>query len=93
MQAMPGTPEGGQRHGTACRFGTSQPGRERAAAYMLLGSPSGEGGRVAMVLSRAADVAGRPDLLDKVIALGGGWRDEPVPAPSRAELLSIAAGD
>jgi len=48
---------------------------------------------VAMVLSRAADVAGRPGLLDKVIALGGGWRDEPVPAPSRAELLSIVAGD
>src|SRR5271166_3819884 len=49
--------------------------------------------RVAMVLSRAADVAARPGLLDKVIALGGGWRDEPVPAPSRAGLLSIVAGD
>ena len=48
---------------------------------------------VAMVLSRAADVAARPGLLDKVIALGAGWRDEPVPAPSRAELLSIVAGD
>lgn len=48
---------------------------------------------VAMVLSRAPDVAARPSLLDKVIALGAGWRDEPVPAPSRAELLSIAAGD
>jgi len=48
---------------------------------------------VAMVLSRAAEVVARPGLLDKVIALGGGWRDEPVPAPSRAELLSIVAGD
>jgi 2-polyprenyl-6-methoxyphenol hydroxylase-like FAD-dependent oxidoreductase len=47
---------------------------------------------VAMVLSRAADVAARPGLLDKVIALGADWRDEPVPAPSRAELLSILAG-
>ena len=48
---------------------------------------------VAMVLSRAADVVVRPGLLDKVIALGSGWRDEPLPAPSRAGLLSIVAGD
>jgi hypothetical protein len=46
-----------------------------------------------MVLGRAADVMARPGLLDKVTALGAGWRDEPVPAPSRAELLSIVAGD
>jgi len=48
---------------------------------------------VAMVLSRAADVTSRPGLLDKIIALGAGWRDEPIPAPSRAELLSIVGGD
>jgi len=48
---------------------------------------------VAMVLSRASDVTARPGLLDKVTALGAGWRDEPIPAPSRAELLSIVAGD
>jgi flavin-dependent dehydrogenase len=47
----------------------------------------------AMVLSREADVTARPGLLDKITALGAGWRDEPVPAPSRAELLSIVAGD
>ena len=47
---------------------------------------------VTMVLSRAADVAARPDVLDKVIALGADRRDEPIPAPSRAELLSIVAG-
>jgi len=46
-----------------------------------------------MVLSRAADVTARPGLLDKAIALGADWRQEPVPAPSRAELLSIVAGD
>jgi flavin-dependent dehydrogenase len=46
---------------------------------------------VAMVLSRAAEVTARPGLLDKVIALGAGWRDEPIPAPGRAELLSIVA--
>jgi 2-polyprenyl-6-methoxyphenol hydroxylase-like FAD-dependent oxidoreductase len=48
---------------------------------------------IAMVLSRATDVLARPGLLDKVMALGGGWRDEPIPAPSRAELLSIVTGD
>jgi 2-polyprenyl-6-methoxyphenol hydroxylase-like FAD-dependent oxidoreductase len=47
---------------------------------------------VAMVLSRAGDVAARPGLLDKVIAFGAGWREEPTPAPSRAELLSIVGG-
>src|SRR5712691_2913782 len=47
---------------------------------------------IAMLLSRAADVAARPGLPDKITALGGGWRDEPIPAPSRAELLSIVTG-
>jgi 2-polyprenyl-6-methoxyphenol hydroxylase-like FAD-dependent oxidoreductase len=46
---------------------------------------------VAMVLSREADVLSRPGMLDKVSALGGGWRDEPIPAPSRGDLLSAAA--
>ncbi len=46
---------------------------------------------IAMVLSREADVLARPGLLDKVTALGAGWRDEPVPAPSRDELLSTVA--
>jgi flavin-dependent dehydrogenase len=47
----------------------------------------------AMLLSRAVDVTARAGLLDKVIALGSGWRDEPIPAPSRDQLLSIVAGD
>ena len=46
---------------------------------------------IAMLLNRAADVAARPGLLDKITALGSGWRDEPIPAPGRAELLSIVA--
>src|SRR5258706_3065470 len=48
---------------------------------------------VAMVLSRGADVMARPGLLDKVTALGAGWRDDPLPAPSRGQPLSIAADD
>jgi hypothetical protein len=63
---------------------------------MLLGSPSGQGGRVAIariVIVGAGVVGLGAGLLDKVIALGAGWRDEPVLAPSRAELLSIVGGD
>jgi 2-polyprenyl-6-methoxyphenol hydroxylase-like FAD-dependent oxidoreductase len=48
---------------------------------------------VTMLLGRAADVAARPGLPGKVTALGGGWRDEPLPAPSRDQLLSIVAGE
>ena len=47
---------------------------------------------VSMVLSREADVLARPGMLGKVTALGAGWRDEPMPAPTRSELLSIVAG-
>jgi hypothetical protein len=32
-------------------------------------------------------------LLDKITALGAGWRDEPLLAPSRGELLSIVASN
>jgi 2-polyprenyl-6-methoxyphenol hydroxylase-like FAD-dependent oxidoreductase len=46
---------------------------------------------VSMVLTRPADALARPGLADKVTALGGGWRDEPIPAPSRAGLLSAVA--
>ncbi len=46
---------------------------------------------IAMLLDRAADVAARPGLLGKITALGAGWRDEPIPAPSRSELLSIVS--
>ena len=76
-----------------CRRGARH--RAVTAAAAAAGSPGSLRGfvSVAMVLSRAADVAARPGLLDKVIALGAGWRDEPVPAPSRAELLSIVGGD
>jgi 2-polyprenyl-6-methoxyphenol hydroxylase-like FAD-dependent oxidoreductase len=46
---------------------------------------------VAMVLSREADVLSRPGMLEKVTALGAGWREEPIPAPSRGDLLSTVA--
>jgi flavin-dependent dehydrogenase len=46
----------------------------------------------AMVLDREADVLARPGLLEKVTSLGGGWRNEPIPAPSREGLLAAMAG-
>jgi len=46
---------------------------------------------VAMVLSRETDVLSGPGMLEKVTALGGDWRDEPIPAPSREELPSTVA--
>jgi hypothetical protein len=48
---------------------------------------------IAMLQARAADVITRPGLPAKITTLGTGWRDEPIPAPSRAELLSTMAGD
>ncbi|MGN6796452.1 MAG: FAD-dependent oxidoreductase [Streptosporangiaceae bacterium] len=47
---------------------------------------------VAMVLNREADVLSRPGMLEKVTALGAGWRNEPIPAPSRGDLLAALAG-
>jgi len=47
---------------------------------------------VGMVLSREADVLSRPGMLEKVTDLGAGWRDEPIPAPDRDDLLSTVAG-
>ena len=45
-----------------------------------------------MALDREADVLARPGMLEKVAALGGGWRDEPIPAPGRDGLLDAVAG-
>jgi 2-polyprenyl-6-methoxyphenol hydroxylase-like FAD-dependent oxidoreductase len=47
---------------------------------------------VALVLHRELDVLSRPGMLDKVLRLGGDWRDRPVPAPRRDKLVAIARG-
>ena len=44
---------------------------------------------VASALKTGPEVLSDPTLVDKVIALGGGWRDEPPLGPSRDELLSL----
>jgi len=37
-------------------------------------------------------VLAQPGMVDKIQALGGGWREEPTLAPTREELLAIVAG-
>jgi hypothetical protein len=73
----------------------SDPGWEISKAFASSSGKNPECMRgfvsVAMMLNRAADALAAPGMMDKVIALGSGWRDEPVPAPSRDQLLSIVA--
>lgn len=44
------------------------------------------------VLSYQDEVMARPGMAEKVQELGGDWRDEPVFAPTREELLAIVNG-
>ncbi len=44
------------------------------------------------VLACPDDVLARPGVFDKVVELGANWRDAPVLAPTRDELLAIVAG-
>jgi len=45
---------------------------------------------IAFVLEPTDVVLGRPGLLEKVIALGADWRDEPAFGPDRAQLVALA---
>ena len=47
---------------------------------------------IAAVLASPEDVFAQPGVAEKVIELGAGWRDEPVFAPTREELLAMVAG-
>lgn len=44
------------------------------------------------LLAPAEEIFARPGVLDKVVSLGGGWRDAPVFGPPRDELLATVAG-
>jgi 2-polyprenyl-6-methoxyphenol hydroxylase-like FAD-dependent oxidoreductase len=48
--------------------------------------------KIAAVLECPDTVFAQPGVFDKVVELGAGWRDEPVFAPTREELLAIVAG-
>jgi hypothetical protein len=43
---------------------------------------------IASVLTLPDEVFARPGVFEKVIELGGGWRDEQLPGPSREELVA-----
>jgi 2-polyprenyl-6-methoxyphenol hydroxylase-like FAD-dependent oxidoreductase len=45
---------------------------------------------IALVLDQPAAVLARPGLMDKAIALGGGWREEPAFGPTRDQLVAMA---
>jgi 2-polyprenyl-6-methoxyphenol hydroxylase-like FAD-dependent oxidoreductase len=44
------------------------------------------------VMDVPESVLAQPGMIDKIQALGAGWRDEPTLAPTREELLAIVAG-
>ncbi|CAN5628902.1 FAD-dependent oxidoreductase [soil metagenome] len=48
--------------------------------------------RIGGLLATADEVLAGPGIVDKIIAVGAGWRDEPLPGPDRAELVGLAAG-
>lgn len=47
--------------------------------------------RIAGVLEPSDQVLSAPGVVERVIELGAGWRDEPRLGPSRDELLRILA--
>jgi 2-polyprenyl-6-methoxyphenol hydroxylase-like FAD-dependent oxidoreductase len=45
--------------------------------------------KIVSVLELPEHVLGEPGVADRVMELGSGWRDEPLPGPTRAELLAL----
>jgi hypothetical protein len=48
--------------------------------------------KAAMVLESPREAFGTPGLFDKVVELGSGWRQDPILAPSRDEIVALVAG-
>ncbi len=46
---------------------------------------------LAGVLALPEEVLGRPGVIERAVELGSGWRDEPLPGPSREELIALVA--
>lgn len=46
--------------------------------------------RIMSLIDTADEVLAEPGFVDKVMAVGGGWRDAPVLGPSRSELVALA---
>jgi hypothetical protein len=45
--------------------------------------------KIVSVLELPEPVFAEPGVVDRVLELGGGWRDEPLPGPTREELLAL----
>jgi hypothetical protein len=45
--------------------------------------------KIVSVLELPEQVFAEPGVVDRVMELGGGWRDEPLPGPTREELLAL----
>jgi len=45
--------------------------------------------KIVSVLELPEQVLGEPGVVDRVVELGSGWRDEPLPGPTREELLAL----
>jgi hypothetical protein len=48
--------------------------------------------RAAFVLDPLDEALAAPGMSERAMELGADWRDEPVPAPPRGELVAIANG-
>jgi len=80
---------------------TGEPYRPEAPEWEIfkaLGAAAGRdpdclraGIAIAGLVRSPDEVLGDPGLFDKIVALGGTWRDEPALGPTRDELLSIVA--
>ncbi len=48
--------------------------------------------RLGSLLTTSDEVFAQPGVLDKVISLGSGWRDQPILGPTRDELVKLVNG-
>jgi hypothetical protein len=46
--------------------------------------------RAAFVLEPLDQALAAPGMVEKIRELGGGWREKPIPAPGRDELVALA---
>jgi flavin-dependent dehydrogenase len=45
------------------------------------------------VLALPAEILGRPGVLERAVELGSNWKNEPLPGPSRDELVALGASE
>lgn len=74
-------------------YETDDPAWEMTRALMSASGKDGDTLRafltLANVLATPEEIFADPNVLEKTISLGGDWRNEPAPGPTRRELLDI----